>query len=126
MPSFPGARFACACFCEHLRQTPHDLTLHPNLALAPLRRRSAPRDTRAPRAPSIFASPCWLPWLASVVGSVEPDGCPLFREAARALHATMRADAQNDNTRATTPNVYEVPTSSVRRGTDIVNESASK
>jgi hypothetical protein len=50
-------------------------------------------DTRAPRAPSIVASLCQLPWRASVVGSVAPDGCPLVRAAAGALPAALREDA---------------------------------
>ncbi len=60
-------------------------------------------DTRAPRASSIVASFCRRPWRASVVGSVAPDGCPLVREAAGALSAAIRVDAQNGNTLATIP-----------------------
>jgi hypothetical protein len=91
------SKAASECFCEHLRQIPRDLTLHPYLALTPLKRRSAPRDTRAPRAPSIVGWFCRRPLPAFVVGTVAPDGCPLVREAAGALLGVLRGDAQNDS-----------------------------
>ncbi len=90
------SKAASECFCEHLRHTPRDLTLYPYLALAPLERRSAPMDTRAPRAPSIVDSLCWLLWRASVGGLVAPDVCPLVREAAGALPAALRVVAQHE------------------------------
>ena len=80
-PSEPASE----CFCEHLHQTPCDFTLYPPLALAPLKRKSVPRGTRAPRALSIVGWFSQQPSLASVADSVAPDVCPLVLAAARAL-----------------------------------------
>src|SRR5579864_3211249 len=85
--------------CEYFR----DLTLHPSLALAPLKRKAATRDTRAPRVPSIVGSFFPPPWLASVADSVALDACPLVREALQRPLAATHEDAQNGNRRATIP-----------------------
>ena len=90
-------------FCEHLHQISRDLTLHLSLASAPLKRRSAPRDTRAPRAPSIVDSFYPRPWPACVVGSVARAVCHRVLVAAQASRAVLREDAQSGNRRATTP-----------------------
>ena len=91
------------CFCWHLHPSPRDMTLHPPLALVPLKRKPAAMGKRAPRAPSIVGWFSLLPSLGYAVGSVAPDVCPLVLEAARALPAAIREDAQNGSTRATTP-----------------------
>lgn len=74
----------------------------PFLALAPLKRRSATMDMRAPRAPSIVGRFFRLPSPAYAVGSVAPDVCHLVLEAAGALPAVSGEDAQNDSSLATT------------------------
>src|SRR5262249_13213589 len=69
------------CFCEHLPQTPRNMTLHPHLTLAPLRRKSATMDKKAPLAPSIVDVFSLLPWQGFGGGLVVPDVCPLVLEA---------------------------------------------
>ena len=90
--------------CEHLHQTLRDLRLHPFLALAPLEWRSAPMDTRAPRAPSIIGWFCRRPTQGPIVGGVAPPGCHPALVAARASPEAMREDAQNESKLVTTPN----------------------
>src|SRR5947199_10431883 len=49
-------------FCSwHMYETPRDMTLHPPLALVPLKRKPAARGRRAPRAPSIVDGFCRQP-----------------------------------------------------------------
>jgi hypothetical protein len=84
---------ASECFCEHLRQTPRDFTLYLSLALAPLKRRSAPRDTRAPRALTIVGSFSQQPSQEFVADSVAALVCPLVLAAARASPAALREGA---------------------------------
>src|ERR1051326_2507960 len=55
---------------------PRDMTLHPDLALVALKRKPLARGTRALRAPSIVGWFCQLPWRASAIDSVAPDGSP--------------------------------------------------
>src|SRR5262245_35818388 len=78
------------------------MTLHPSLALVSLKRKSAPMDTRALPLPSIVASFCQLPSLASVVGTVVLDVCHRALAAARASSATLREGGQSDSKPATT------------------------
>jgi hypothetical protein len=76
-----------------LHPYPHDMALHPSLALVPLKRKSAAMATRAPRAPSIVDWFSLLPSLGSAGGLVVPPSCPLARVDARALLAAIHEDA---------------------------------
>jgi hypothetical protein len=94
---------ASECFCWHLHRLPCDMTLLPQLTCVALKRKPTAKGKRAPRASSIVDGFCRLPSLASVAGNVERDVCHLALVAARASHATMCEDVQNDSRRATTP-----------------------
>jgi hypothetical protein len=91
------------CFCEHLHQSPREMTLHPPLTSIPLKQEPTARGKRAPRAPSIVGWFSRQPSPASVVGTVAPIVCPLVLAAAQVPLATMHEDGQNDSTLATTP-----------------------
>ena len=91
------------CFCEHIHQTPRDLTLHPYLALVPLKRKSATRDKRAPRAPSIVGWFFRLPWLEFAGGLVVPPASHRALVAARVPLAMLHGGAQNGSRLASTP-----------------------
>jgi hypothetical protein len=75
----------------------------PHQACVSLKRKSAARGMRAPRAPSIVDGFCPLPSPESVAGSVAPIVCPLVLVAAGVLSAASCEDARNDNTLATIP-----------------------
>jgi hypothetical protein len=102
-PFFSRSKAASEYFCEHLHQISRDLTLHLSLALAPLKRRSSPRDTRAPREQSIVEWFFPRPSQESGAGSVAPAVCHLVLAAAGALLAVIRVDAQNGSRHATIP-----------------------
>src|SRR5215467_12142795 len=78
------------------------MTLHPHLALVPLKRKPVAKGKRAPRASSIVDAFCPLPELSFAADSVAPDVCLLALVGGRAPRVARHGDVRDDNRLATT------------------------
>ena len=97
-----GSEALSDCFCLHIAEPFHDMTLQLHLAVVILKQKPVAMDKRAPRASSIVGWFSRLPWPGYIGDSVVPPSCHRALVAARAPLAVSGEDAQSDNRLATT------------------------